>query len=165
MLSENVKNMNPKNIVSGMLGRELRTRTEGSALYASIKRGVYIFSLRHCTINGIKSGGAVVMVTLTRHYDHASGPLPVFVRRLPAGFSDRSLIAAVGRCRNEAMDAAEIMRLRENVYEPAEASGLSGMELCLLEDRYPSATAAYEDMDETECRFWLKEFAGMSASS
>lgn len=164
MLSENVKNQNPVNIVSGMMGRALAELTEGTAIYAGIIRSIYRFSIRHCTVKGKKSGGAVVMVTITKHYEHA-GRMPVFVRRLPAGFSERSLIAAVGRCRNEAMDAAEIMLLREKVYTAATTSGLSDNDLCLLEDKYPKTTATYADMDETECRFWLKEFAEIAASS
>jgi hypothetical protein len=161
----NVKHGNVINIVSGVIGRDLIASTAARPQnYCTINRGIWRYSLRHCTVNGERSGGAVVKVTLTKVYGHT--PIqPVFTRRLPTGFSERRVIAAVGRGMLEARDAKYIMDLREQVYEAAEASGLSHNDLCLLEDRSPDATATYDDMDETECRFWLKEFAGMSASS
>jgi hypothetical protein len=152
----NVKHGNPVNIVSGMIGRDLIESTENRQIYTSIDRGIYHYAMRRCTIKGKRSGGAVISVTLTKQYGHASSRPVRFVRRLPPGFTERRVIAAVGRCLLEARDAKYIMDLREQTYDAIENSGLNQDVLCDLAGEVKDHTPVYSDMTEADCRFWMK---------
>ena len=151
---------NPYNIVSGIMTRRLLDETNKFGC-AGVTQGIYTYRLRHCTIKGVRSGGVVVSVDceqLLQHGVYLDRP----TRRLRPGYSQKSLIRAVGRCMNEAELYTPLRKARERFYLAFEnkKDTYTDNEIEAITEAGESAghISAYSDMTENDINYWRNVF-------
>ena len=153
------KGRHVKTIVSGMTARTLLKLTSQDEHIAHIDAGNRTVTLRYCTRDGVRTGGAVV--TLRPHKTYGHDPIvEIIERRLPAGFSDNRLIAAIGRCLIDFEESRQIKAKREAVYQTVTALALPFDKLSAIQQA--GAVAGYNDvysaMQERDTDYWMKVF-------
>lgn len=154
----------PVNIVSGGIARKMLYRLkEFDNTIAREDVGPFTFTLRLCTVAHERSGGAVVTVSLYKRYDHTSCIRNrEFTRKLSAGYSEKSVIAAVGRCFAEAKQEKQRRDMVEEFYKRSIRAenklSIEAIAEIVAVGEAAGFKSSYDDMQQHDVDYWSKVF-------